>query len=446
MSVFWNKNDTTRQLLYGSSIIEIPSSGSSVLSMGGSRLFTVNNDIDCLGDMFLEVSGAFPNYTPIVPTNATWSVNAATSFTPAPFALQSLVERVEIQVGTQIWQTIENKDLKVVNSTELTPDSFSESSKLSTPSATGKTATAWLVIPSLTKTLGPSFGKFTNQTEDGYPMAAAPHQSLKIKVVFRDEYPQQLNYVAIKTTTDSANISAFDVLQVAEDVPFLPASTVNIPSGQSIVSTGPLTSSTTPPAYAAGTKGIMGCKLYAKQQIMCNEEREQMKSTPMGLPKRLKMTQNSYTTDIGSAQQKVIDLDHFSLFASHIIITGNVGYGIRLLSAELKLNSSSYSGVLPGVLLDAATSDSIGLYANKYIYQSGRDFKVFEDGMGTYVFPLAATAFSGSCVPLNRFDSIRLTLKFTSQPSAANNSYINVTCVGETTALFKGGAASLAMY
>ena len=50
MSVFWNKNDTTKQLTYGSAIVEVPSSGSSVLNFGGSRLFTVNNDIDCLGD------------------------------------------------------------------------------------------------------------------------------------------------------------------------------------------------------------------------------------------------------------------------------------------------------------------------------------------------------------------------------------------------------------
>ena len=67
-------------------------------------------------------------------------------------------------------------------------------------------------------------------------------------------------------------------------------------------------------------------------------------------------------------------------------------------------------------------------------------------GIGTYVFPLSATAYSGACVPLNRFDSIRLTLTFTSTPIAGSATFINVTCVGETTALFKGGAASLAMY
>jgi hypothetical protein len=189
---------------------------------------------------------------------------------------------------------------------------------------------------------------------------------------------------------------------------------------------------------------------------MCNEEREQMKAMPMGLPKRLKMTQNAYTTDIGSSNIKTIELDHFSLYASHLIITGNAGEtsagdSIKLRSVELKLNSSSYSGQLPGILLDSCTSDSLGLYSNKYIYNSvasdgAGSFTVDEYGIGTYVFPLAATAYSGSCVPLNRFDSVRLTLTFTSTPQRGASTFVNVTCVGETTALFKGGAASLALY
>ena len=454
MSVFWNKNDTTRQLLYGSSIIEIPSSGASTLNYGSSRLFNVNNDIDCLGDMYLQISAAFPTYTFASTFASAGSVNPGTaaagdvvlSLEAKTFALQSVVDRIEIQVGTQIWQTIENHDLRVVNSTELTTDAFSEISNLTSPAGAGTSSTTgWIVIPSLTKTLGPRFGKYTNQTEDGYPMAAAPHQSVKIKVHFR-EFPQSLSYLA---TTVSG--TADTTVQFAEDVPL-----------EGIISPQTLSGSTTPTATAfaaaasAGlsfctaiaTAGSIGsCNLYAKQQIMCNEEREQMKAMPMGLPKRLKMTQNAYTTDIGSSAIKTIELDHFSLYASHLIITGDAGGTIRLKSAELKLNSSSYSGQLPGILLDSCTADSLGLYSNKYIYSTGsNNFTVDEYGIGTYVFPLAATAYGGSCVPLNRFDSIRLTLTFTSTPQQGASTFISVTCVGETTALFKGGAASLAMY
>ena len=215
-----------------------------------------------------------------------------------------------------------------------------------------------------------------------------------------------------------------------------------------------------------GTEKITSCRLFAKQIVMCNEEREAMKAMPLGMPKRLKMTQNARLSDVGTAKTKTIDLDHFSLYASHIIITGNVGAGVGLQSAELKLNSSSFSGVLPAALLDAVSADSMGLYANKLIVadvegsklQGGTTAEVpafmeeftaqrgDDKGFGTFIFPLASRAYGGSSVPLNRFDSIRLTLTFSDAAVASSSSFINVTCVGKTTALFKDGAASLAMY
>lgn len=442
MSVFWNKNDTTRQLLFGNSIIEIPSSGASVVTFGSTRIFTINNDIDAVGDMYLEIEGSIPNYS-VADTNDTVAVS------PKPFALQTLVSRIEIQVGTQIWQTIENSDLRAVNSTEIPAGSFTETSKLSTPSSLIAGAeSAWLVIPSLTKTLGPQFTKFANHSEDGYPMAAAPHQSVTVKVYFREAFASSLHLAS-----PLAGLQPAQTLHIEEDVPINASGSVAATkNAQEEI----LTKDVNNPGE------IKSCKLYAKQQIMCNDEREQMKTLPSGLPKRLSMTQSSYTTDLGSSRIKTIELDQFSLFASHLIICGNVGTQsdgtvIRLQTAELKLNSSSFSGQLPGVLLDSCTSDSLGLYSNKYIYGETvtdgpagdppkADLHIEEFGMGTYVFPIATTAFSGSSVPLNRFDSIRLTLTFTSAPQSGTGTFINVTCVGETTALFKGGAASLAMY
>ena len=567
MSVFWNKNDTTRQLLYSSSIIEIPSNGASNLSYGSSRLFTVNNDIDCLGDLYLQLDAVTPTYPTIshatasglgasvaVPITLTvtytttipytfvgvtaavaaqttgfipnttftfkvndsnpliaggphifegsvtsdasgtlllhqavtripaegpwyWMSNAQSqtitvtltqtiSVEPQPFILQSLIERVEFQVGTQIWQTIENQDLRVVNSTELSPDAFYESSTTSSGNA------AWLVIPSLTKTLGPALGKFTNHTEGGYPMAAAPHQSVKIKVTLVEKLNSTLSFDLSSQTQTYEQDSLFllpnenipyrmkigtTVLFAAVDGNAVPDDErraiggVGTIGGHKIELRGGGTISAESNAAVSNPTTL---NLFAKQQIMCNEEREQMKAMPMGLPKRLKMTQNSYTSDIGASTIKTIELDHFSLYASHLIISGNAGFDssgnvIRIETAELKLNSSSFSGELPGVLLDSCTSDSLGIFANKYLINGDTtipSMTVNDFGIGTYVFPLSATAYSGACVPLNRFDSIRLTLTFTSTPITASSTFVNVTCVGETTALFKGGAASLAMY
>jgi hypothetical protein len=80
----------------------------------------------------------------------------------------------------------------------------------------------------------------------------------------------------------------------------------------------------------------------------------------------------------------------------------------------------------------------MNLYNNNYIV-NGDDIDKFD----TIVFPLASRAYSGSAVPFNRFDNIRLKIRLDSAGLAGQ---INVTCVGETTALYKGGAASLAMY
>ena len=469
MSVFWNKNDTTRQLLFGSSVVQIPPSGTSELIYGSSRIFTINNDIDYVGDMYLQLTAALPAYFEdrvgyvtefATATRATISESdtrpdgsVALTVRAKPFALQSIIERVEIQVGTQIWQTLESQDIRVVNSTELPADGFSEMNRLSSVETkslgTGETdRTIWLVIPSLTKTLGPRLGKFANQTEDGYPIAAAPHQRFRVKVHFK-EMPSFLSYLPTPVGDADGDIT---VIEIAEDVPFDAVIDVKDSTG-SIAATGTFKPTASAGLIFAGRSGgsITACNLYAKQLVMCNEEREQMKSIPGGLQKRIKMTQNAHVTDIGTSVTKTINLDHFSLYGSHLIISGNAGTDsdgnlIRIKTAELKLNSSSFSRKLPGILLDSCTGDSLGIYSNKFIDSDNEKFTVVEYGIGTYVFPLSATAFSGSSVPLNRFDSIRLILTFTSTPRSGGSTFISVTCVGETTALFRGGSASIAMY
>ena len=174
---------------------------------------------------------------------------------------------------------------------------------------------------------------------------------------------------------------------------------------------------------------------------MCNEERETLKGMPQGVPKRIKMSQHATKDYPASGGAIELDLDHFSLYASHILITlpvANNGVEQVEPEAELLLNSSSYSGKLPLGLL-RMTGSSIGLYTNSYTLNN-------TDAAGTavYVFPLASRAYSGSSVPLNRFDNIRLKLTNLADITAAG--VVDVTCVGETTALYKNGAASLAMY
>ena len=95
-------------------------------------------------------------------------------------------------------------------------------------------------------------------------------------------------------------------------------------------------------------------------------------------------------------------------------------------------------------MLTGPVPDSLGLYHNGFFVHGANR------GQQYYVFPLAAHAYGGSSVPLNRFDNIRLTLQLQHVSNDLNTSatklIINTTCVGETTALYKHGAASLAMF
>jgi len=366
------------------------------------------------------------------------------------FPLAKIVKRIEFQVGTQIWQTLEYNDLLSINATEIPESSYNRLGLQTTGYVKGdgsreaageqewtpgKKYQAFIPLPMLTKSLGPQLENFTQNSEDGYLMAAAPHQNVKIKVHY-------------------ANFG--DIWDTTQKVRAYPSYT-----GDVVDVNGNITGKGTYVSNAAhdwAPNATLATKLYAQHMIMCNEEREQMKNMPNGIPKRLKMTQNVNTlfpSKIYPDQPVIVDLDHFSLYASHLIISAdfpgrggeNQKSSPTLKYAELKLNSSSYSGLLDGQLLKGITNKSLGLYANDFTI----DKQHLDSGMGYYVFPLAARSFGGSSVPLNRFDNIRLSLTFnhpdiTASGHTIEQGTINVTCVGETTGLYKGGAASLAMY
>ena len=464
MSVFWNKNDTTRQLLHGSTILEVPASGNNGnVNFGGSKIFTINNDIDCLGELYLNMKVTIKNNfefaygTQIGLGGASKVLVDTPEFQFKLGALTNIIERIEYQVGTQIWQTLEKDDVRVVYNTEMSEAAYDSVSRRARPSNIGslyktdnsvtgaagnyETGSAFgagddvdvtFIIPALTKTLGPQLETFTNVSESGYPLAAAPHQSIKIKI-----YLTAVDNVSINIDSSAAIAAAPGYTEfVIDDSPYL--SSVNLQTAVAGTPDGSISSLSLGPAPIS----LKSIKLYAKHLIMCNEERDQMKAMPLGLPKRLKMTQNALITDVSNVLQKTIDLDHFSLYGSHLIISGNLGKDVYIKTAELKLNSSSFSGVLPAQMLDYAAASSLGLYVNRNIENDQTEAL---DGVGILVFPLGSSGYSGSSVPLNRFDSIRLTLAFTAQPTASSP-YISITCIGETTALFKGGAASLAMY
>jgi len=386
VSVFWNKNDTTRQLLHGANYVEVPSQGTSGGSTRNIINFDINNDVDCIGDLVLEI-------------NVT--IDAQPTF--EGFDLLKAISRVELIVGTQVWQTLEYEDLLALYHSEVPPGCFdhlafqlsghysneTEGQPIFLPvipnNAVPVYSVAMIPLKMLTKTLASELEVYSEHTEDGHLMAAAPNQLVRINVHTRE---------ATAVDPQCSKISV---------------------------------------------------KLYSKNIVMCEAERQQLVSTRIA--KRIKVTQNAiYRPSSNSDITHTINLDHFSLYASHLVIITSIPY-YRLDTVELLLNSSSFSGEVPVEILKI-TGGCMGLYSNKSGHSVGADDMVY------LTFPLASTAYGGASVPLNRFDNIRLIVKGISSglnapndTSVGNTTHIiSVTAVGCTTALYDNGVASISMY
>ena len=416
------------------------------------------------------------------------------------FGLAKFIRRIEFMVGTQVWQTMENNDLLNCLNAESYESAYTnlgfqcnggntsvgniQYERDIGPVYSGASYAASFKLPLLTKTLGPNLNKFVNQTEDGYLMAAAPHQTVKIRVTYESDLSKLMTVAKYAVVNQTQNDTFPDQADIAGRVNRI----------------GEITSGFTDTDIRKDIKQI-STSLYGKHQVMCNAERQQLRNMAQGLPKRIKMTQNaSLTTEIKQTGQVTVDLDHFSLFASALVVNvsnldsqttfsvvdptnsdwrpGTQGsttaarlYNTSdtqildapasaleqaamlaqyrpvtttgaLHNAELILNSSSISGVLPGFFLTSSAADSMGLFSNYYFAGSQKR----APGSGYSVFPLSSHAYDASAVPLNRFDNIRLRLSCNQGSKQGSQSVISVTCLGETTALYKGGAASLAMY
>ena len=56
-SVFWNNNDNTKQIIHGSSLTELLTSGASKnASWGGFQTFSIDPETDCIGDLYLSIT------------------------------------------------------------------------------------------------------------------------------------------------------------------------------------------------------------------------------------------------------------------------------------------------------------------------------------------------------------------------------------------------------
>ena len=371
---FHPDSETSRTLLYGSNFVEIqPSTTGS--SPGSSQTFTFSNDVDAIGDMYVRVQVD-------VAMDATGALHKEL---PA-LALARLIDRAEIMVGNSTWQTMENADIIAMAATQLSNGAYGildaqargkqvldaalvDMSDLTAIGSSKRTLVCWFPLYSFT-TGGPA---------RAHLVAGAPHQSVRVKLSYADQA--------------SIPNSALTDLQV---------------------------------------------QLWNRQHIMTNAEREQIRNNTVA--KTIHLTQHAEHSDTAGPNKSVtVELDSFSLLASHLIITSeapddSAGTSQSFLkSAELLLNTSTHSGVLPGTFMQGSAAASMGLEVNNVdgVKVGGvrRDF---------YVFPIASTPYGADGCPMNRFDTIRLKLVFGQFAGK-----VHVTCVGTTTAVYKNQAASV---
>tara|TARA_Y100001970_G_C14259677_1_gene878885 strand:- start:16601 stop:18025 length:1425 start_codon:yes stop_codon:yes gene_type:complete len=445
-SVFWNENDTNRALIYGAQLVEAPGGGDDKL--GGSKTWVLDNTPDVIGDLFLriKIKDWKAQNTSLAPATATPAVQ---------FGLLNIIDRIDIKVGSQIWQTLDRNTLYSLLNTELNSEQFnSVAFNCSGGNGNDSAATrdkwyggytgqftaepeAFIPLLAFTKNYTGTKTSFNSINESGHLYCAAPDQQFTVQLFFSNgkstweiAYPDPLNYPISRTNSPFAWV---DTLKVETN-------------------------------------------LYYRQITMSNIERSSIINAPAGIPKRIKLTQEIPNIDLNSAEKVRIDCSRFNLYASHLILNIPIKPVLNLaaifwgqknrINFELHINGTSLFGVMPGIaFLNGVPSYYLGVHAHdiylpdKTVSADPLNKEAIAELNWTYIIPLASTAYGGSSVPLNRFDSIILTISenYTARLAPASSSdptlvqpynfgRATLTCVGESVALYKEGAASLATY
>lgn len=469
VSVFYNEKDVMKSTLYGTAICDIPSSGSGgTASFGGQQIFTVNNDIDVLGDIYATIRFNNSITYDVAATETDYGARAVPIAAFTRDGLLNLIQRAEFSVGMQTWHTLEKHDIQSMLRTTLDTGEFSRLLSQAEGNHTsdgirhvrdparlifaGVACECTIPLPTLTKSLTPKlFDDLLAWTSHGHMLAAAPNQQVRIRLTYA---------------------SAADVFKVNTGAPASDFSSA--------------------PAVKDFSFEV---KLTAKQSVMMNSERRLVREVPLN--KTVHATQNANATVkfVKDKPATPIDCDNFSLFTSHLLITvtnlestfhgssdvtsdtlgtapvsalgtkASIDAGKEVTAVhdstsadglqgryarggigacEVLLNSTSHTGIsLSGSLMDSTAASSIGLHIPEDALGTGRH----PSGCAFAVFPLAAYLYSaGSSVPLNRFDNIRVKITTNSNTIAGMDSFVNVTCVGSTTVLYDKGSGALTMY
>lgn len=496
-SVFFNENDTLKTVLYGGSLVEVQGTGSDIPS--GRRQWVFDSTADVIGDLYLRLAVDVPTNPANVPLGQGLpNVTALTAIEYAvsqPMGVLNLIDRIDFEVGTQIYQTMYRNDIMHIMTTEQSSGSMHKlfknlSGGNSYPLVDTQNNKGQYIVQ-----MEPQFNLQVPAQTGMYVIRSPPNS----KTISDCVIPLSMftrNFNPIKQSRSNINESGYYLFgapdqQVRVTVHFSNGLFQGAPSNsqQGVVSNSMFGGSLPQQAAGAGifnnnTTGWTS-QLFYRQLTLSNTEREAFVANKFGIPKTIKTTEGiplpfNFEND---KTRYELDLSTFNLLGSHFIFsfiqansTSNVARNFEDIdthviqfTAELLLNNTSVFGQIPSsVLLNS--EDYLGLENFEPQHMPGqaggghqalggggeyvRDISTYSMLRKKFVIPLASTAYGGSMVPLNRFDNIRLILNFTGlldfSSGKLNESIIpdspSITCAGTTTILYKGGAASLAIY
>lgn len=375
-------------------------------------------------------------------TNPYWAKSNLTQKVNIP--LSKIIKKVQFQVGSQIWQTLENEDILAIHATELTESAYKslqlQCSGLVRSDGTketfgdskwvpGKKYQAIIPIPLICGNPMGKFKTYTSHRQDSYLNCLAKEQQVKIKI----------EYAKVEDIFDTTDVYAYQ----GYTAPIYTLSSSDT-RGNYITNV--------PEIWNPNIKLRTG--LYGEYIKLSEEEKDMLKTKKDRIYKKLKNSQNvifdTFPEVIHRNTYVDIKLDTFSIYSSHIIITikfpgitKNIPY---LESAEIVLNGTTHSGRVNSNRL-LAGAKSLGLYSN--------NFTLDKEELDTmyYTFPLGSKAFGGSSIALNRFDDINLKLFFTTDGGIPDEgiivpelSKVNIVCRGETNLYYNNGISSISLF
>ena len=438
VSTVWTKDDNTKQLITGTNVVELESS-TGKNTFGGIVNFTVpGSDTDIIGGMLLtyDIMILTP---PIDRTGELMNFHIRRGIYNIPFKT-SVINKIEILVGSQVWQTINSQDILSVQTI------FGVSTDLE--DTVGEENGKFRISLKL-----PSFSNSINKNNNGYIMSCAPHQDFHVKVYFNkiDKLKQSL----FNSRTNTRDTSDVDYSVAMSDY----------------------------------IEDLDNVKLYLEYTMLSNYERNMLNT--IKIPKKVFYTQSithkpnfketavpasraaNYYSKIVSPKIS-INCDSFSLFCSGLIINlgticnfKDLNYfrGYKNITATLYLNNTRYSS--PISILQNMMFPDLAHY----------------DPEQDNIFINLSNTPMGCGVPFNRYDNIRIEIEvgeiqYNSRDSSAMvdandlifpginalsdqstatdlisefNEYMNsrpitVTAVGYTTVLYNGGSSSITTY